>query len=268
MRRFEKKSRRVYIFSGIGVLALILFVIFTPVPMPGALSRISSPVMRGSIGVRDFFSGFFGPSALMEDNHRLILENEMLRLENSRLLMQAMEMEAIYALLDMQSLYMELPSVGARIIRRSLGPGASGFHIDRGSESGVYENMAVFADGGLVGVVRQANRRHSVVVSISDPRFAAAGMCTRTGDFGIVWGGDGFLRMEHIGLSSGISPGDKIVTSYYSSIFPRGISIGYVESIHMSLDGLSRYAFLVPSADVAALEMVLVITKLYIAEGE
>ena len=268
MHRFVKKNRRVFLYSCIGILTLIFTISFTPIPMPGAVSRINSPVMRGFTGLRDRFSAVFNQSVIMEDNHRLMLENEMLRLENSRLLMQAMEMESIYALLKMQTHYMNLPSVGARIIRRSLGPGASGFHIDRGSESGLYENMPVFADGGLAGVIRQVNHRHSVVVSISDSRFAVAGMCIRTSDFGIVWGGDGLLRMEHIDLNSDITSGDKIVTSYYSSIFPRGLSIGYVDSVHVALDGLSMYAFVIPSADVTDIDMVLVITKLYTTEGE
>ena len=262
MFRSTKKRRHIFFISGMGVIGLILLISFAPIPLPGAATRFTSPVMRGFAGVRDWFSSTFNSGAALEDNRRLILENELLRLENSRLLLQANEMDAIYALLDMQSMYLELPSVGARVIRHSLWPGASGFHIDRGMESGVYENMAVFADGGLAGVVRQANHRHSVVVSIMDSRFAAAGMCTRTGDFGVVWGGDGRLRMEHIDLNSEIAPGDKIVTSYYSSIFPRGLSIGYIESVHVAIDGLSRYAFVVPTADVAKVEMVLIITAL------
>lgn len=270
MFRFIRRNRRVLLFAGIGFFVLVLIFSFTPVPAPGFVTRgalrVTSPLMRAHTGVRGWFARLGDANAAAEVNRRLSLENEMLRLENSRLLMQAEEMDAMYALLDMQSRYVMLPSVGARIVGRSFGSG--GFHIDRGSESGIYENMAVFAGGGLAGVVRHVNHRHSVVVSIMDGRFAAAGMCTRTGAFGVVWGGDGLLRMEHIDLDSEIAEGDKIVTSYYSSIFPRGLSIGVVESVHLAIDGLSRYAFVVPAADFTGIEMVLVITELNTEEGE
>ena len=270
MFRFFDANKNIFFFVGVSVCVLIIAFSLTPLTAFGfarnGLSRIASPLQRGTAGLMGWFSSISNSSELAEINRKLLLENESLRLENSRLSLQVEETEMLYALLGMQNRYMNLPSAGVRVIGRDPNFATSSFHIDKGHESGIMENMAVFAGGGLVGVVRQAQYGRSVVVSVLDSRFAAAAMCARTGDFGVVRGevalmADNLIRMDHISLDSEIEPGDKIVTSYYSSIFPQGLRIGTVESIFLSRDGLSKYAIVSPSADVYDIGMALVITE-------
>jgi rod shape-determining protein MreC len=54
-------------------------------------------------------------------------------------------------------------------------------------------------------------------------------------------------------------PGDEILTSPYSEIFPAGILVGEVVSVHTNPDGLTRYALLRPVAHVDNFEIVLVV---------
>ena len=270
MFRFLERHKRIFFLSGTGICVLIIIFSISPLSGPGFVSdgfaRAMSPFQRGAASVADWFSAAFNSGEFAALNRELMLEIEKLRLENSRLMLLTEEVEELYALLNMQSQYMGLESVGVRIIGRSPNLTDSSFHIDKGNEAGITENMAVFAGGGLFGAVRQVNHRHSVVVSIFDSRFAAAGMCARTGGFGVVRGGArvaqyNLLRMDHIGLASEISPGDEIVTSHYSAIFPQGILIGTVESVSTNSDGLSKYAHIRPAADVYSIQMALVITQ-------
>ena len=271
MFRFFENKKRLFFFTGLGLCLCLIILSASPLAVPdfivGGLSRVAAPFQSATTGLMDWFSGVASAGELVRANHYLQLENERLRLENSRLIMQVEETEMLYALLNMHNRYMNLPSIGVRVIGRDPDFATSSFHIDKGLESGIEENMAVFANGALVGVVRQAQHGRSVVVTLLDSRFAAAGMCTRTGDFGIVRGEmaltpSGLLRMEHIDPNSEIEPGDEIVTSLYSSIFPQGLSIGTVESVHLSRDGLSKYAFVKPLADVYDFDMALVITEI------
>ena len=275
MFRFFEEKKRVFFFAGLLLCICIIVFSLSPLTTPdfivNGLSRVATPFQRAATGMMDRFSSISNYSEIVEANRNLKLENESLRLENSRLVMQVEETEMLYALLNMQNRYMNLPSIGVRIIGRDPNLATSSFHIDKGLESGIEENMAVFASGGLVGVVRQVQHGRSVVVTLMDSRFAVAGMCLRTGDFGIVRGdlalvADGLMRMDHIDPDSEIEPGDKIVTSLYSSIFPQGLSIGTVESVYLSRDGLSKYAFIRPKADVYDFEMALVITKRFADE--
>ena len=270
MFRIFDTHKRAFFFAGVGICALIIVLSLSPLSAPGfasnGLSRVVSSLQRGATGLMDWFSSRANSGELAEINQMLLLENEILRLENSRLSLQVEETEKLYALLGMQNRYMNLPSVGVRIIGRDPNFATSSFHIDKGYESGIEENMAVFAGGGLAGVIRQVHFGRSVAVSVLDSRFAAAAMCARTGDFGIVRGeialmGDNQLRMDHINLDSEIGPGDEIITSFYSAVFPQGLRIGIVESIDTSWDGLSKFAVISPFADVYALEMALVITE-------
>ena len=264
-----------FFFVGLGLCLCIIILSFSPINAPGfvtgGLSRVASPFQIAATGIMNWFSSIADRSELAETNRLLMLENESLRLENSRLLMQVEETEMLYDLLNMQNRYMNLPSIGVRVIGRDPSFATSSFHIDKGSESGIYENMAVFANGGLVGVVREVQHGRSVVVTLLDDRFAAAGMCVRTGNFGIVRGemaliADGLMRMDHIDPESELEPGDKIITSLYSSIFPQGLSIGTIKSVHLSRDGLSKYAFIIPAVDVYGFDMALVITERVVYE--
>ena len=275
MFRFFEDRKRLFFFMGIGLCLCLIILSASPLSPPGfitnGLSRVATPFQVATTGIVDWFASLTNSSELVYANRALQLENEILRLENSRLIMQVEETEKLYALLNMQNRYMNLPSVGVRVIGRDPNFATSSFHIDKGSENGIEENMAVFANGGLVGAVRQVQLGRSVVVTLLDSRFAAAGMCLRTGDFGIVRGditlmSVGLLRMDHIDPGSEIEPGDEIVTSPYSSIFPQGIIIGTVESVHLSRDGLSKYAFIIPVADVYDFDMALVITERFVYE--
>ena len=270
MFRFLEDRKRMFFIAGLCLCVFVIIFSLSPLSAPAfitnGLSRVVSPFQRGTANVMGWFSSLSDRGGLAEANRLLRLENESLRLENSRLIMQVEETEMLYALLNMQNRYMNLPSVGVRVIGRDPNFATSSFHIDKGIESGIEENMAVFADGGLVGVVRDVQYGRSVAVTLFDGRFAAAGMCIRTGDFGIVRGERPLLRMEHIDPDSEISPGDEIVTSLYSAVFPQGLSIGTVESVYLSRDGLSRYAFIVPAADVYGFDMALVITERFANE--
>ena len=275
MFRLFEERKRLFFFAGVGLCLCIVVLSLSPLSAPGivigGLSRVASPFQNAATGIMDWFSSLTNSSELAEANRLLILENESLRLENSRLIMQVEETEKLYALLNMHNRYMNLPSIGVRVIGRDPNFATSSFHIDKGFESGIEENMAVFSNGGLVGVVRQVQHGRSVVVTLLDSRFAVAGMCVRTGDFGIVRGemalmADGLMRMDHIDPESEIEPGDKIVTSLYSSIFPQGLAIGTVESVYLSSDGLSKYAFVLPAANVYDFEMALVITERFAYE--
>ena len=265
MFRFFEERKRLFFIAGLCLCVFVIIISLSPLSAPAfvtnGLSRIVSPFQRAATGIVDWFSSLADRGGLAEANRELMLENEILRLENSRLLMQVEETEMLYALLNMHNRYMNLPSVGVRVIGREPSFATSSFHIDKGYESGIRQNMAVFANGGLVGVVRDVQQGRSVVVTLLDGRFTAAGMCTRTGDFGIVRGQmTGLLRMDFLEPDSEISPGDEIVTSLYSVVFPQGLSLGTVESVYLSRDGLSKYAFIVPATDVHDFDMALVIT--------
>ena len=67
------------------------------------------------------------------------------------------------------------------------------------------------------------------------------------------------LLLEHIYREASLREGDIIVTSGYSGSHPADILIGKVTATHMDSVGLLQEADIVPAADIADVEQVLVI---------
>ncbi|MCL2456324.1 MAG: rod shape-determining protein MreC [Defluviitaleaceae bacterium] len=273
-------NRRAFLICGIAICFVAIF--FTINPNVGknflsnGLSRIVSPVQRAINSTAAWFGGHFSALAnnqrLISDNRELLAEVNRLRFEISRLNLAAEENAILNAALNMHARYAHLSTMGARIIGQDPSDRYRSFHIDRGANDGVEVSMAIIADGGLAGVVRYVNPNRSQFVSVLDSRFAAHVISPRTEDTGTARGdirlmSQGLMRMDHIEATAQIIPGDEILTSSSSSIFPAGIFLGEVVSVHTNPDGLTRYAIIKPAADFSELEVVLIVTEIF-GEGE
>jgi len=270
---FFERHKRAFLLSGIGVC--ILAIIFTINPNIGtnifssALTYIVTPVQGGLNASVTWVQGHF---SALRNNHHLITENRelqaevnRLQFENFRLAIAAADNEALNTALNMHTQYAHLSTIGARVIGQDPNDFRRSFHIDRGSNDGISTEMAVIANGGLAGVIVYSSPTRSQFASVLDSRFVAHIVAPRTGDLAVASGHsahmhEGLMRINHIETAAQIMPGDEILTSSYSAIFPAGILLGEVVSINTNPDGLTRYALLRPVADVTNLEIVLVVT--------
>jgi len=271
---FLENHKRVFLLAGIIICVIAIVLTLSPGIggniVSNAVSRVIVPMQRGlntTVGwVSGNISSFTNGRHLVTENEELQLEISRLQLELYRLNLAAEENVYLHEALNMQQRFPDLPTMGARIIAHDPNNWHRSFHIDRGINDGVEEGMAIIATGGLAGVIRDTNPRRAQFVSVYDTRFAAAVVAARTGDSGILRGdiaimGQGFARMDHITADAQIMPGDEIVTSPHSAIFPEGLFIGEVVSIHPNPDGITRHAIIRPAATIAIGDMVLVITE-------
>ena len=270
------RHKRAFLLCGIGLCILAIVLTVNPAVGPNifgrGLSVIVTPLQSGmSVGVNWVQGQFFAmgqSQALLSENRALREEISLLQIENYRLQRADDENNRLSALLNMNQRYTQLPTMGARIIGENPNPVYSRFIIDRGTNDDVDRNMAVLGDGGLIGVIRQVHPNRAQFLSIIDGDFSAAVMSERTEDIGTVRGDmrlmqQGLMRMDHIAAAAQIMPGDEIITSPHSSIFPPGLLVGTVRSIHSNPDGLTRHAIIVPAASLDNLEMVLIVTEVF-----
>jgi len=270
------RHRRVFLITGIVLCILAIVFTISPSAAPNFIERaaagIITPMQSGASTAISWVRGNFNAMAnnrqMVNDIRLLQEEIEILRMENYRLQLAGEENAQLSALLYMNQRYESLPTMGARVIGTNPNDWYSRFFIDRGTNDGIKTNMAVIGDGGLLGVVRQVHPGRSQIVSIVDSEFSVAVMSARTGDIGIASGDirlmqQGLLRMDRIEAAVQIMPGDEIRTSTHSSIFPSGILVGTVESIHPNPDGHTRHAIIKPAASLDNLEMVLVVTEVF-----
>jgi rod shape-determining protein MreC len=133
--------------------------------------------------------------------------------------------------------------------------------IDRGSDEGVRPNMAVISQKGVVGRVIGRPASHASIVQLLIDRSAAAGAVTERGRAGGLVQGvdrDPPLAMEFVSNLADVRPGDTVVASGVDGIYPRGFTIGEVESSDRGPQ-LHRAIAVRPAVDFSSLDLVFVV---------
>jgi rod shape-determining protein MreC len=182
---------------------------------------------RFSYGVREYFS-------LRETNLMLSEENARLRTQVERSLQLLPSSQAVIA--D-TILTKRFEFVNAKVVNNSVDRFTNFLTIDKGSNAGIAEGMAVISGSGAVGKVKATSRHYSVVTSVLNTDVMVSAMLKRTGHFGTVqWDGHDpqYVLLNYIPRHVKPEIGDSIVTSGYNAIFPPNIMIGTIEDKQLS----------------------------------
>lgn len=149
----------------------------------------------------------------------------------------------------------------AQVISQTTEPSNSTIVIDLGAKDGVRLNMSVISVDGLVGVISQVSNFTSTVKLMtmmdtndpnSQPPIAATALNKEGQSFGMIESYDtetSRLVMTKIPPGDPIAVNDIIVSSGSGGLYPRGLTIGTVESVAVSEYGLTSTAVIKPSAE-------------------
>jgi rod shape-determining protein MreC len=200
------------------------------------------------------------------ENQALRAENEQLRQSGIDLTEVMAENVRLKAMLDYRKTAPQFDFVLATVVGRDPGTWTNTIIINRGTEHGVAKDMAVVTPAGLVGSVVQAYGNSAKVQLILDPRSAVGAIVQRPESrvAAIVEGSAAkppALRMVNIARDADVIKGDKIVTSGFGGIYPKGRLVGEVTDVVNEEGGLLKYAILKPAVDFDRLEEVLVIVR-------
>jgi len=158
----------------------------------------------------------------------------------------------------------QLETRAASVTGRDYGNWFGSIIINKGTEDGIRQDMAVITPDGLVGRVFNVSRNTAKVLLITDPRSGVGCLVQGTRAPGIVEGvagGRGQLRMVNIPTDLAPETGDRVITSGLGSVFPKGVPVGYVREVKKEQSGLFNMAGGEPYVDFNRLEEVLVITS-------
>ena len=176
------------------------------------------------------------------------------------------ENERLRNLLELQAAHEDYEFVDAYIIAWSSTDWENTFTINRGTAAGIDVNMcAVTANGEVVGLVTEVGLNYAVVKTVLDSTLEISATLAESGYNGMVSGGyvDGhetLLKMDYLPSSSIIRNKDQVVTSG-STVYPRGLILGYVVDAGFEDTGVAKYALLDPAAEISSLEQVFIITE-------
>lgn len=160
----------------------------------------------------------------------------------------------------------------AEITQRSASSWQSQVTLNRGSKQGVAVNNCVVDQyGNLMGVVVEVDYNSCIMSTILDPDVELGGRVARTdgnaileGDFSLML--EGRLKLSYLPEDSELISGDQVTTSGLGQIYPSGLLVGYIESIHTEANGLDRYAVVRPASELEQQRYVFIIKDFDIVE--
>ncbi|MDB5108605.1 MAG: rod shape-determining protein MreC [Candidatus Binatus sp.] len=196
-----------------------------------------------------------------EENARLKVELAKVISDRARLAELEAENRHLSELLELKDV-LGLRAVAANVI----GSDASGLShtliLNSGTFNGLRPGMAVLSNSGVVGKIIAASPNASRVLLIDDHNSALDGFDQRSRARGIVAGlVDDGLILKYVDRSQDIHSGDPIVTSGLDGIFPRGLLVGTIKSVHREGPGLFLSVAIAPAVEFRSLEQVMVVTQ-------
>jgi rod shape-determining protein MreC len=223
--------------NGVPVLESVTF---------GLFAQAQRGLSTGILGTRRIWGKYVWLRGVQAENAELRRQLEADR---------ARSLEDLLALRDRSN----LETVAAEIIAASVSPDFRTLTIDKGTTNGIKGDMAVIASNGVVGRIVVPSRNAAKVQMLIDRNAAAGALIERSRAQGIaLGGGDERLRLEYVSEASDVVVGDLVVTSGIDGIYPKGFTIGQVESVEKNGPAYRRIT-VKPAVNFSSLETVLVV---------
>lgn len=153
-----------------------------------------------------------------------------LRSVNEQLAVENAELRNRLAKAEQQQEIQYLP---AKVVQMTTDQPHNYLTINRGEQDGVLQGQGVRNEEGVVGIVRTVGQRYSVVIPIINTQTNLSCRFSKNDYIGTLqWDGKDsrFARLTDVAAHMVVTPGDTIVTSGLSPVFPEGIPVGIVES--------------------------------------
>ena len=190
---------------------------------------------------------------------RVLEENEELRRRNIELSSQVArtrsvrlenrELRRLLALRDSSQGRLR----AARIVTKDIFRQENYLTLDVGRTDGVEEGMPVVHESGIVGTVMLVSDEYARVMPFLNTDFRVPATILPLRTEGIVrWDGErpDRLLLEHVVKTEPVEPGQTVVTSGHSDIFPAGRAIGTVDSVAVRPGRSELLIYLRPSVSI------------------
>lgn len=245
-------------------------------PLSNLLGVLTSPLRSGvTVAAQkgeDLLNYTFHYDELLEENESL--KRTIADLEDQAREGEAasQENERLRELLGLQARRRDFVFESAQVTGQSSTNWASTLTLSKGTSQDVaVGDCVVDAAGNLVGIIEEVGTNWSTMVTIIDASIEIGGSVTRTGSFALLEGDftlmqEGKLKLSYLPEQTALLTGDLVLTSGKGGIYPSGLVVGEIESIHTDATGMNQYAIIKPSSQIDELVQVFIIKDFEIVE--
>ncbi|MBE6588044.1 MAG: rod shape-determining protein MreC [Ruminococcaceae bacterium] len=282
MRDFLKSK----FFTVVVIIAMVMVIVptvFGSMGLTGVLKDginiIFSPLQKVFTYCTDAVDGF---TSFFTEFDRIVEENNALREEINTLrdkISSAEEAEEmnqwLYNYLELKREHTDFRFTEATVSAREGGNYTTVFMLDKGKAHGIEKDMPVVTEHGIVGYVCEVGTTWAKAVTFLEEGTAIGAYVERSGAEGVIEGSfslaeEGVCLMSYLSADADIKEGDRIVSSGYGSVYPRGLVIGTVEKIEKDSASRSVTVTVRPGADLSDLKKMMIITdyEVYTEQSE
>jgi len=226
--RFFQKYYTLLLFLLLEIIAFTLIIqgsSYQRSRLIGLNRQVTGYIYSKVDGAREYF-------LLKEVNELLVEENTELR---NRLDLISSRLDSATVISEVQGEH-RYYFVQSRIVHNSISKQLNYLTLNKGKKQGVFRNMGVVGDQGLVGIVLESSANFATVIPIINREFRLSAKIKSNNYAGILqWDGISprFAVLTEIPFHVNLTEGDTILTSGFSSIFPEGIQVGRIESFSL-----------------------------------
>ncbi|MGD8254030.1 MAG: rod shape-determining protein MreC, partial [Syntrophobacterales bacterium] len=226
---------------------------------------ITSPVQKvahGIIeGIGNVWRGYFSLVGAQKENEALQRELHELKLKVNRLREADLANQRLRALLNFKK-SIATPLLPAELVAFDPSGWFQTILIDKGSNDGVAQDMAVVSAEGLMGRVIGVSSRHAKVLLIVDANSAVDALIQRSRVRGVLVGlGRDLCLLKYVQRNEDVQVGDRVISSGMGGVFPKGLLLGTVQEVVRGSSGLFQRVEVEPAANFSRLEEVMVVIQ-------
>ncbi len=132
--------------------------------------------------------------------------------------------------------------IAAKVLKNSYALTNNIITINKGIRDSIKQDMGVITPKGILGIIDNTSNKYATVISILNTTTSISAQLKKTNHFGsLSWNAISpeYIQLTDIPKIAPVIKGDTIITSGRSSIFPKGVPIGTIESFN--LDNAENY---------------------------
>jgi len=261
----------------VGMVFLVALISFSLRDRTNA--TLPEQIIKDTVGVAqsivakpaNYISGIFNKiDSLLntyEENKRLKARLEDFAVVQAEAADLKLDNKKLQELIDKSESLKDYNPIHATVIARNPDQWEEKIILNKGSSHGVEKNMAVMTAKGLVGKIILVTPFTSEVELLytNNPNYRVSAMVLGDKEaYGLIEGFDkerNELILKRIDSSLTVKKGQQVVSSGLGGIFPKGVPIGEITEVSTDDFGLTKMAYVKPSADFSILDHVVIANR-------